>query len=157
MNRTYGQLTLCDDFGRIKLTTGVWTVEVQAGKTTGAYTFNLLVIPPDEHFAISVGASVSPGRPTANAGHLDAHGSRQLYDFAGTPGQMVHITHTGGCGAQQGMQYRLTTPGELEGDGGYLSLCSDWGDLKLPAGGSYTIEVRAESDSGDYGFNLTTA
>ena len=89
VNGTYGQLTLCDDFGRLNLTPGTWTVEVNAGKTTGAYTFNLLAVPPDEHFSISIGDTVSPGHPAAGAGHISAHGARQLYEFKGTPGQLV--------------------------------------------------------------------
>ncbi len=155
INGTHGSLTLCADWGRATVTPGTWTVEVQSsGRSTGTFAFALLAVPPDQHFSISIGTTVSPGHPAPGAGHIDAHGSRQLYDFKGTPGQVVHLNHTGGCGAQQQLEYRLTTPVQLDGDAGYLPLCSDLGDLKLPAGGSYTIEVRAQSDSGDFGFSL---
>jgi len=155
VNGSHGRLSLCDDWGRAALTAGAWTIEVISNdRTTGGFGFSVLAVPADRHFAISLPTTIGPGSPPG-AGHIDGPGQRELFDFSGKPGQVVHIRHTASCGAIQQIEYRVGAANDLANPSGYLNLCLDLGAVTLPAGGSYTVEVQAGADTGDFGFNIS--
>jgi hypothetical protein len=150
VNGTYGEVSTCTDWGRLDLTPGVWTIEVEGTERgTGPFSFGLLTVPADQTYQVSIGDTIS--------GHLDSPGARALYYFSGTPGQLVNLDTSGGCGANRQIEYRITTPDDLESGGGYLTTCLSFDGIKLPAGGRYVVEVRALDDTGAFTLKLTAA
>ena len=134
------------DIGRVELqTTGRYTIVI---KGRGHYSFSLLEVPADRIFHISIGDTVSNGRP-AGAGTIESAGARHLFTFDGTKGQMFHLVSRSPatiCNGSPWIFWRLLDPAGGEVTGPFDNICSDigvLGPIPLPATGRYTLIVQS--------------
>ncbi|MBL8134813.1 MAG: hypothetical protein JNL42_23335, partial [Anaerolineae bacterium] len=131
---------------------GVHTITVSGftGTSTGVYSFRLLLTPPPQNFAISIGDTVSDGVPVAGAGNLEAPGALDLYTFSGTAGQSVIFDVLSGSASQIG--WRLNAP---DGTALFDTVLGDR-QQALTQTGTYTLTLRGNGivSTGAYSLRL---
>jgi len=149
------QLATCHvDIGRQTLPVpGTYRIVASTDKAAVAsrYGFYLLAVPPDEHFAVHLPLTVSPDVPARSAGHIRAKGAQQSFDFTANPGTVVHIESKCSC---PNLAVRAASVGD-NGRFGWFDLVNLKNDWKLPAGGSYAIQVRSNGYVGNYSFTAS--
>src|SRR5262249_10974054 len=69
---------------------GTYTLTVQSNSGTGVgtYSFSILDATP-QTFPVNIGDSVALNNPSTGAGNLEVIGSKDLYTFSGTAGQVL--------------------------------------------------------------------
>jgi hypothetical protein len=105
--------------------------------------------PPKGTIPIKIGDTVAPDSPPG-AGNIASPGTRQRYTFAAAAGQIIYLktTYTGPAGD---LRWKLFAPSGTEI--GYESMGYNIGRVRLPANGTYTVEVSGSgSGTGTYGF-----
>jgi hypothetical protein len=132
--------------------TGTYTLGVRgnSASTTGLYSFSLLLVPPAQEFAISIGDTVSDGVPAAGAGLLETPGATDVYRFAAQAGDDLIFDWLLGSNVQIG--WRLEAPDMTVL---FDTFIQDRQEL-LPQTGTYTLTVHGNGvdDTGAYSFQL---
>ncbi len=135
---------------------GTYTITVRGSSdsSTGAYQFQVRSIPEPEQFSINIGDVVSDGIPAAGAGNIEAIGSRDIYTFTATPGQVVSFDEQGSSG---GIRWQVQDADGTTIVSDQTLSTGDPGLRTLELGGVYTITVRGSSDTGTgtYQFQVT--
>ena len=146
--------------GRIVLPdAGVYRVRVFTDGTvasrTGAYSFRLLPIPPDQTFPLTIGQVVSEGVPAPGAGSLEVAGAEDVYTFDATAGDLVFFESLSQAATfQQNLRWQLNRPNGLTLFSSFFS--NTQGRTVLPETGKYTLRIFTSgtdtSWSGNYSF-----
>jgi N-acetylglucosamine-6-sulfatase len=137
--------------------TGRYAIDVRgSGDATGTYSFALRAAPPQQVFAIAVGAAVRNGVPSAGAGNLNLPGSVDVYRFAANRGQSVVLSDTtaGGCVPIDAV---LSAP---DGDAaGPLQLgCAGSVRIAVQSSGTHVVFVAGRgAATGTYSFKIIAA
>src|SRR3954451_7935784 len=126
---------------------GEWRIEIYSDESgSGAYSFNVLPVPPTAVRAITVGEQIS--------GSTTAAGEWHRYTFAAVAGQVVYLDAQGSCDSP--LSWRLLSP-----DGALRTFeraCVDIGRRVLDVAGEWIIEIYADDPStGSYSFQLIDA
>ena len=143
-------------FREVLPVTGTYRIVASTDKSNVAsrYSFFVHEVPADQRFAARLPLNVSPGTPTGAAGRITTEGAQQFFDFTASPGTVVHIQSKCSCSR---LWIRAVAVDDGS-NGGYRDLdpgfSSDW---VLPRGGKYTIQVRSNGYTGDYGFAASVA
>ncbi len=118
---------------------------------TGTYGFKLWNAAAPQTFAVTVGDTISNGKPSAGAGNIEAIGSQDIYTFSATAGQVIHFDLL--ASTNSSIYWRLTSPTNSQIFD--LSTNSDAGRRILTAAGTYTLTVYGTSNNtGTYSFKL---
>ena len=151
-HRLDGQIG-CHNLGRETLPqTGTYLIVVRTEKEPARYNFTLRAVPADQHFAVRLPLTVSPDTPAPGAGHLDAPGAQQFYEFDAATGTTLHVEGTCTPGCPQ-LELRVAAQGDAGETGLNLwHLNYDW---QLPPGGKYMIRVRSTGYVGNYSFTAS--
>ena len=135
--------------------TGSYTITVYGATATsiGTYSFQLLLTPPSELFAIAFGDTVLSGAPAAGAGNVEVAGAADIYTFDGQAGQQAILDVLAGNNVF--IRWTLLAPDGSELFGAPI------GDraLTLAQTGTYTLNVHGSGidDTGTYSFRLLDA
>ncbi len=80
-------------------------------RLSGAYSFQTRADVADQQFSLSVGASVSDGKPAVGAGNIETAGSTDTYLFSGRAGQFVVFESLAQAPSlQNSLRWQLTKP-----------------------------------------------
>jgi RHS repeat-associated protein len=151
-HRLDGQIG-CHNLGRETLPqTGTYLIVARTEKEPARYTFTLRAVPADQHFAVRLPLTVSPDTPAPGAGHLDAPGAQQFYEFDAATGTKLHVEGTCSPACPQ-LELRVAAQGDAGETG--LSLWHLSYDWQLPPSGKYTIRVRSTGYVGNYSFTAS--
>ncbi len=141
-----------DDFVATLTRGGTYILHVyESGDGIATYRFKLWNVPPPDRFPISIGDKVLNGSPARGAGNIESPGTRDVYTFTATPGQIVLFDDQGH--STPALHLRL-----ISADGEVLYFGGDpFQDFTrtLRRGGPYTLAVFAAGDAiGTYRFQI---
>lgn len=132
--------------------TGTYSLVVRGSRadTTGLYSFSLLLVPPAQEFAISIGDTVSDGLPAAGAGNLEDPGAADIYSFDAQADDEVIFDWLAGANGMIGWQLEAPDTTIL-----FDTFLLDRQEV-LPQTGTYRLTLRGNSvdDTGQYSFRL---
>ena len=147
----------CSDKGPLTFTdSGTYTLTVGSRENAayGSYQLQVSDVSVIDQFDINIGDSVGPDQPGPGAGHIEAPGVLDVYNFDAVAGEIVFfqmetVTHTGSLAwhLEDSLGPRLFDD---------CLVCGSPGAIELEQGGAYTITVgRADQDTtGTYEFAL---
>ena len=136
---------ICGDIGRVEFgATGTYRVRVYSvSGGVGAYEVRWLVSRQDARHALSIGATAH--------GDLDLPGSRDVWTFSAVAGETITFTASPGCTSTE-LLWTVQSP-EGTAIAPTSVLCSDLGDVTIPATGDYQIVITGDGQTtGTYSF-----
>lgn len=143
--------------------TGVYRLLVSSGlhetNHFGPYSFRIRHVPPDQHFALEIGQTVTNGVPGPGAGNIEVGGAQDVYTFTGTAGQSLFFDHLHASASFGGnLRWEARAPSGQTLFSSYLSPGSSVGRRTLPETGTYTIRlsviVNDPDIAGTYSFRI---
>ena len=138
----------CVDLGRRVLPeAGEWRIEVYSDESVaGAYSFQVMAVPPTPERTITAGEQVSGSITTPAEWHR--------YLFAATTDQVVYLDAQGSCDSP--LSWRLLSPDGILRT--FERTCVDIGRRILDVAGDWIIEIYADDlSTGSYSFQLIDA
>ena len=103
-----------------------------------------------DRYAINIGDTVSPDRPSAGAGTIRQAGEKQSYLFSASAGSIIYVK-VGPCDGDI-PNLDLHDP---EDHSMVLKIgCADFGPVTLPRAGTYRIVASTKQAAGHYSFSL---
>jgi hypothetical protein len=106
-----------------------------------------------DRFDIQVGTPISDGFPGPGAGNIETPGARDVYTFAASPGQRLHVEVLEASAIPQ-VRWQLTDEAGEEIFATCMG-CSPASDLTLERGGTYTLTVGGGPDIGTGTYQMT--
>jgi hypothetical protein len=123
---------------------------------TGAYTLQLIDVPPPQQFKVKIGDTIGENMPNPGAGVIERPGSMDVYVFTAEAGQRVYFRKLEHLRGMELIDWRL-----IDGDGTQVFTSKlgygDPGLHVLRRGGTYTLEVGSDTNpaTGSYRIQLT--